>query len=371
MRWTNKLRVLPMVILLAGPTHAGDRVLVLCNGTEPDSVALARHYTAVRETGEEAILNLDCPATEVIAREEFEKTVREPVAHWLVEHGGAAEASTAASVVLVIIRGVPLRVEGSLGTFGRRNRDQHRDNDAASVDSELAALALPGPPVTKGSVVNPAYGREAMRPRIQVGRLDGPDWKTAQGLVDDAVAVEQAGPPRGRALIDHAALAARMGEEYERGDQWLTTLERDFAQAGFSVLADREPGLIATDADAGEPFFFYAGWYGPHVSGLLKRDDFTFQRGAVACHIHSLSAQTVRAPSQRWAGPLIARGAAVVLGNVDEPFLSHSTHLDVFFARLLAGDSAGEAMWKATPRLSWMNVMIGDPMYRPFGKDGD
>jgi uncharacterized protein (TIGR03790 family) len=168
-------------------------------------------------------------------------------------------------------------------------------------------------------------------------------------------------------LIDHADMAARMGAEYARGDQWLKALEGGFAQAGFPVNADREPDLIATDAEGVEPFFFYAGWYAPHVSGLLKRHDFRFQRGAVACHIHSLSAQTVRAESQRWVGPLIAHGAAVVLGNADEPFLSHSTHLDVFFERLLAGDSAGKAMWKATPRLSWMNVMIGDPLYRPFG----
>ena len=117
-----------------------------------------------------------------------------------------------------------------------------------------------------------------------------------------------------------------------------------------------------------EGVFFYAGWYAPHVSGLLKDPGFQFRRGAVACHIHSLSAQTVRAKSQRWAGPLLARGAAIVLGNVDEPFLSHHTHLDVFFERLLAGDTAGEAMWKATPRVSWMNVMIGDPLYCPFGK---
>jgi hypothetical protein len=43
-----------------------------------------------------------------------------------------------------------------------------------------------------------------------------------------------------------------------------------------------------------------------------------------------------------------------------------STHLDLFNARFLAGFTFAEAGWIATPVFSWMQVMIGDPLYQPF-----
>lgn len=363
-----KMRI-GFLLLLAGVAAADENrhVLVLCRGGDAASVALARHYAEAREVPGDCLLPLDCPATETVERADFDRSIREPVVAWLNKRGWLAEKESE-PVVLVILRGVPLRINGTLGNFGQRTREQHRENDTASVDSELAALALPNPVPVNGSVENPAFGPAGARPRLIVGRLDGPDDATARRLVDDALAVERGGKVRGRALIDHAGMAARQGAEYERGDAWLKTMEARFAEAGFPVTADAEAALITSDEGEAGSVFFYAGWYAPHVSGLLRQEDFHFQTGAVVCHIHSLSAQTVRAKTQRWAGPLLARGAAVVLGNVDEPFLSHATHLDVFFDRLLAGDSAGEAMWKATPRLSWMNVMLGDPLYQPFGK---
>lgn len=361
-RWTFQVAWLLTTAMAA---EAGERrVLVLCNGRETESVELARHYATTRRVTEDRILRLDCPTEEGIARAEFGRTVRQPVAAWLRERGWLAENHR--PVVIVMMRGIPLRIEGTLGDFGQRTTDQHRNNDAASIDSELAALALPDSPDTKGSMPNPAFGSNTPPPGVIVGRLDGPDWATPKRLVDDAVAVEKAGRPGGRAIIDHAEMAGR-GDEYARGELWLSALEARFNAERFTVTADREPSLIANAPGEGRTVFFYAGWYAPHVGGLLAKEEFRFAPGAVACHIHSLSAQTVRATGQRWAGPLLAHGAAVVLGNVDEPFLSHSTHLDIFFDLLLRGNTAGEAMWKATPRLSWMNVMVGDPLYRPFG----
>ena len=43
-----------------------------------------------------------------------------------------------------------------------------------------------------------------------------------------------------------------------------------------------------------------------------------------------------------------------------------STHLDLFNARFLAGLTFAEAGWIATPVFSWMQVMVGDPLYQPF-----
>ena len=109
----------------------------------------------------------------------------------------------------------------------------------------------------------------------------------------------------------------------------------------------------------------YFGWYSEQVAGPFTRGGFKFQPGAVACHIHSYSATSVRDPFKWWVGPLLDKGAAAVLGNVYEPYLSLTTHLDVFAEHLLDGDTLVESAYAAQPGLSWMNPVVGDPLYRP------
>jgi hypothetical protein len=65
---------------------------------------------------------------------------------------------------------------------------------------------------------------------------------------------------------------------------------------------------------------------------------------------------------------LLKRGAAAVMGNVFEPYLSLTVHFDTFNKRLLEGYTLAEAAWNATPVLSWMSVVVGDPLYRPFAQ---
>jgi hypothetical protein len=43
-------------------------------------------------------------------------------------------------------------------------------------------------------------------------------------------------------------------------------------------------------------------------------------------------------------------------------------HFAVLNKRLLEGYTLVEASWNATPVLSWMNVVCGDPLYRPYAK---
>ena len=109
----------------------------------------------------------------------------------------------------------------------------------------------------------------------------------------------------------------------------------------------------------------YFGWYSEQPAGAVAGEHFQFVPGAVACHIHSFSATSVRDPTRWWVGPLLSKGAAAVLGNVYEPYLSLTTHLDLFADRLCSGLTFAESAWAATPALSWMDTVVGDPLYRP------
>ena len=78
----------------------------------------------------------------------------------------------------------------------------------------------------------------------------------------------------------------------------------------------------------------------------------------------------IRHAHSRWIGPFINKGATATFGSVFEPYLELTPYQPVFFARLIQdGFTFAEAGYSATRALSWQTVFVGDPLYRPFGKD--
>jgi tetratricopeptide (TPR) repeat protein len=91
--------------------------------------------------------------------------------------------------------------------------------------------------------------------------------------------------------------------------------------------------------------------------------------GAFAYHLHSFSASTLHSKSENWAGPLLAKGVTCTLGSVYEPYLPGTPNVAFFIARLTtSGFTFGESAYAAQPVLSWQTTVVGDPLYRPFGK---
>ena len=113
----------------------------------------------------------------------------------------------------------------------------------------------------------------------------------------------------------------------------------------------------------------YCGWYDEHVSGPFTLPQVEFMPGAFAYHLHSFSANTVRSTNEYWVGPLLAKGATCTMGCVNEPYLSGTPNVAAFLARWIgSGFTFGEAAWAAQTVLSWQTTVVGDPLYRPFGK---
>jgi tetratricopeptide (TPR) repeat protein len=89
--------------------------------------------------------------------------------------------------------------------------------------------------------------------------------------------------------------------------------------------------------------------------------------GAFAYHLHSFSAVSIRT-TNRWVGPLLAKGATITMGSVYEPYLAGTPDVATFTARLIyAGFTFGEAAYACQSVLSWQTTVVGDPLYRPFG----
>jgi hypothetical protein len=117
---------------------------------------------------------------------------------------------------------------------------------------------------------------------------------------------------------------------------------------------------------------FYAGWYDGNASGPFARPTVEFMPGAFAYHLHSFSAATLRSTTQNWVGALLAKGATITMGSVDEPYLSGTPNVAAFVERLIYRRfSFGEAAYTSQGSLSWQTTVLGDPLYRPFALPPD
>jgi hypothetical protein len=82
----------------------------------------------------------------------------------------------------------------------------------------------------------------------------------------------------------------------------------------------------------------------------------------------SSEADTLRDPgSQMWCKKLLEDGVCATIGPVYEPYLVAFPRPNEFFAMLLGGNlSLVECYYRSQPFNSWMMILIGDPLYRPF-----
>ena len=357
--------------------------IVIYNRRFDGSETLARYYAAKREIPADHLLGFDLSRDETITREEFESTIREPLIKkfnekewWRMEtrdvadpngkpRGQAMEVVQQDVRVIVLMRGVPLRVKRSV----EKNDLPLAEADEASVDSEIAALGVLGRPV-KGPLENRYFQSTRRFPdhydargQMLVGRLDAADDATVRRMIDDSLRAEREGL-WGRAGVDFALL----DEEFLEGERWLGNSVKRYREAGIPVFVDRSKEIIRERWPLPDTILYF-GWYTLRCSGALASSDFRFKPGAIACHLHSFSATALRTKTDNWCGPLLDHGAAAVLGNVWDPFvITTATHFDLLNARLLDGFTLGEAAWSATPAVSWMNVLVGDPLYMPFGR---
>ncbi len=257
-----------------------------------------------------------------------------------------------------------------------------RNERGASFDSELSLVYWPDgyellrwqPNYLRG-----AYDSSQLRkafPTLMVARLDGPDLKTAKRLIDDAIAVEKAGGLTGRAYIDARGLTTLEGPPLEPGSypdydrallvtaKGLENLKDEADESRFEVVLNDEPELFAPGQcpDAA----LYCGWY-----SLAKYvDAFEWKRGAIAYHLASAEANTLKeVDSQAWCKKLLEDGVAATIGPVNEPYLVAFPRPNEFFALLVQGElPLVEVYYRTKPFNSWMMTLIGDPLYRPYAK---
>lgn len=345
--------------------------IVVYNRQSPGSEDLANYYAKKRGIPAEQVIGLNCPLAEEISRAEFDATIANPLGQELVRRkcwiAAGKEVKASRIRYVALIRGMPLKIATSLPPPAPGElRDIVKDRDEASVDSELAVLGVPHQ--AKGPLNNPLFRNaasalEAPFPpgMLLVCRLDAPDDQTVKRMIDDGIKAER----RGLWGWGYADLRGLTAGPYYEGDQWIENAVSGLRNQGVPVLTERTEATLPTGFPVRQAAVYY-GWYATHANGPFVEDSTTFAPGAIAVHIHSYSASTLRNPTVGWAGPLLLRGATVTAGNVYEPYLALTLNLDIFQDRLMMGLCVADANYAAIKVLSWMNVVVGDPLYRPY-----
>jgi uncharacterized protein (TIGR03790 family) len=365
-----------------GASNLAAHVVVVYNADSPSSAGLAHYYAKARSLPEERLLGIHCPADEEISRaqyREIEKAIRAYLMakKWLGEStlpaGAGISVATHNDVwCLVLIQGIPLKIANDPTLHEPAPKLAALNTNAASVDSELSLLPTVGLPLA-GVVANPYYSFMGSHPfdeldarqMILVGRLDGPSEAVVRRMIDDALYAE-GHRLAGRAYVDAQGLTDK-NSGYYKGDEWMFAGAQKLEEAGWPVGVDRDAKVYPENLPWRD-VAIYGGWYTEKAMGPFMRDEAppVFARGAIAYHLHSYSAATLRSATEHWCGPLLARGAAATMGCVYEPYLDLTPHWDIFIDRLLSGTSFIEAAYASEKVLSWMTTFVGDPLYTPF-----
>ena len=366
-----------------GAARDAHLTVVVYNESDRDSRELARFYAAKRGIAKDHLIGLRCGTEEDISRPDFDRQIAAPLRKtfekrgwWQLRAGDHPMGRVERTSIrfLALMRGIPLRIKPHFEPYpgdriiGRAELSSHNE---AAVDSELAVLGLYSGHIS-GELNNPyfrAFARitETNIPSLLlVCRLDGPSPEIVRQMINDSLAAEQRGL-RGFAYVDALGTA---DEGRKIADVWLRNIAETARKKGSPVIFDNIEAMFPPPYPM-RSVALYFGWYAQDVAGPFTRPDFRFQRGAVAVHIHSFSAQSLRDPRRFWCAPLLAKGAAATLGNVYEPYLGLTPALDIFHDRLRAGFTFAESAYMSQRFLSWMNTFVGDPLYRPFQAEID
>ncbi len=348
------------------------RVLVVANAASGSSLRLARRYIEARGIARSHYLELRATMAEEIDRQTFAREIEAPLLDWW----RACPDSTRPSYLL-LLRGLPLKIRGSSG----------RDADQSSVDSELALV----PRVARGErrdprgrVPNPYYQPTRIGPYepfdpvrfdlLLACRLDAYSDAECESLIARGL--------RAEAAPELLLLDAKTNGSEEPGDRSLHQAEVSAAAAGIAVRLDSTAAFV----EQGDGLIGYASW-GSNDPSYRRDARYSWRAGALAATFVSTSARTFREPPADWTpghageaahefegstqsliGDLIRSGATGVTGSVYEPFLDGCARPDLLFPAYFSGLTLGESFYLSLAYVSWMSVVVGDPLVAPFAR---
>jgi uncharacterized protein (TIGR03790 family) len=356
--------VLASPFLLLGQTP--DSVLIVVNQASALSPKIGEYYAGRRRIPASNICRLNASTNEEISRSDFDGQVSRPIQDYLRGHN-----LTEKILYIVTTAGVPLKIRGTLGMSG----------EAASVDSELTLLyfdlhgrAHPLP----GGIPNPFFGKTAAPfrhpdfPIYLVTRLAGFDFEDVKGIIDRALAARN----RGKFVID------LKGADKTRGNAWLLLAAQQLPRDRLKLDISRT--VLYHESDV----IGFASWGSNDPDRKERHLGFQWLPGAIMTEYVSTNGRTFARPPDSWniggwgvlgntfagtpqtlTADYIHDGVTGASGHVYEPYLEFTPRPNILLPAYYHGRNLAESYYLAIPLLSWMNIVVGDPLCS-LGKPG-
>jgi uncharacterized protein (TIGR03790 family) len=331
-----------------------ENVLLVVNRASPISQSIAEYYAARRHVPAANICRLDTPPDEEISRDVYQSRIADPIAAFLRAHHQEERI-----LYIVTTSGLPLRVRGHGAALL---------SEIASVDSELALLYsdMHGHPHSAPSgVPNPFFGktkapfRHPDFPIYLATRLTGYDLADVKGIIDRALGARN----RGMFVID------LRGSDSTGGNKWLLQAAAQLPKN--RVILDQSSSVLYNQIDV----IAYASWGSNDPDRKQRHLGFHWLPGAIATEYVSTNARTFARPPDNWTFPAsfggssqdlaadyIHDGASGASGHVAEPYLQFTPRPDILLPAYYQGRSLAESFYLSIRSLSWMNIVIGDPL---------
>jgi uncharacterized protein (TIGR03790 family) len=337
-----------------------DQVLVVVNRRSAVSREIGEYYRHKRGIPLANLCTIDTAPDETIERPVYDKDIEAPIGEFLKKNGLQEKI-----LYVVLTSGVPLRINGPGEQF---------TSEAAAVDSELtllyakihgAAIALPGPARNPFFRQRDTPFRHPLFPMYLVTRLDGYNMADMKGLVDRALEAHNTG----NFVIDLKASDDTSGNQWLRAAAVLLPKER--------LIIDDSARVLSGIQDV----IGYASWGSNDPDRKHRLVNFKWLPGAIATEFVSTDARTFREPPAGWelgtwanskswfagapqtmTADYVHEGATGASGQVFEPYLVFCPRPDFVLPAYFSGRNLAESFYLGVPGLSWMTVIIGDPL---------
>ena len=127
----------------------------------------------------------------------------------------------------------------------------------------------------------------------------------------------------------------------------------------------------------------YASWGSNDPDRKQRMLNFSWLPGAIATEFVSTNGRTFEKPPEKWqlgtwsaqaswyagspqtlTADYIHEGATGASGQVNEPYLGFCPRPEFILPAYYSGRTLAESFYMGIPGLSWMNIVIGDPLMR-------
>lgn len=337
------------------------RVLVVVNESDPASVKIGNYYILKRKISRDQLVKIQTTSKDNISPDKYKSEIEAPIK--------AALARNKSIDFIVLTKGIPLRLI---------------DEGGYSVDATLASMELKFEPIgqTPGTFGiteadqegamrrcrNPYFGAKVPFSHAKFGmylvnRLTGYTVEDCFKLIDNSL---RAKPSKAPIMLDSQP---KYGPESGRWDMELAMNDasQSLGAKGLNVYYEKTQEF----SNGGEPLAGYCSWgsndptFDPNAYHDLK-----FVPGAIAETFVSTSGRTFNkiVGGQSLIADLVEQGVTGVKGYVSEPFTVALCRPGILFDRYFNGFNLAESFYAASPLVKWKDIVVGDPLCRPYKK---